>query len=158
MKSNLADEVFSKVYGISITEMGIPEKNAATEEETEIKNEVIALMPFIKESLLNNRLVTYSDGKRLSDFIDMASVQFLPDYKEYKKSVVFCRAVAFQGHNPATVERVLFSMNPFLIMNYGVAVSRNVEPLLGGFENLSKDKNKRRMCTARFYLAEEGVI
>lgn len=155
MESNLADEVFSKIYGISIKEMGIPEKNAATEEESEIKNEVIALMPFVKESLLNNRLVTYADGKRLSDFIDMDSVQFLPDYKEHKKSVVFCRSVAFKGHVPSVIEKVIFSMNPYLIMNYGVAVSRNIEPLLGGFENLPKNKNKRRMCTVRFYLAEE---
>jgi len=148
---NLADEVFSKIYGFNIKEQTASQKSGVAQD---IENIVLALIPFIKESLLRNYLVLTVDGKRLSDIIDIQSIQFLPEYKNFDKSVVLCRAIAFNGYRPKTIEKTLFDMNPYLIMNHGIAISKNTEPLLGGFENLSKYKNRRRMCTVRFYLTD----
>ena len=158
----LADEVFGKMYGFDIKHQSFDnfEDHCHTSQKPDdvqdIENTVLELVPFIKESLLRNYLVLTVDGKRLSDIIDLSSIQFLPEYKNFDKSVVICRAIAFKNYRPKTVGKTLFDMNPFLMLNYGIAISKNTEPLLGGFENLAKYKNRRRMCTIRFYLVNRG--
>lgn len=156
--ASLADEVFSKTLGFSLKgQVPISSEKDIPDDVLGIQSIVNDLIPFIKESLLKNYLVLSINGKKLSDIINIKAVQFLPEYKSFEKSVVICRAIAFNNYNPIIVEKALFTMNPYLIMNHGIAVSRNTEPLLGGFENLSKYKNKRRMCTIRFYLANKDM-
>lgn len=152
---NLADEIFSKMFGGNFE---VPAKQVSfgksVYKTSDIEQAIKDIIPFVKESLLQNKLVTELNGKRLSDFIALEAVQFLPEYKDHQKTFVICRSSAFKFY-PVHVEEVVFRMNPFLIMNYGVAALRNTEPLAGGFVGISKLKNKQGPRTLRFCLSGE---
>lgn len=153
---NLADEIFSKMFGGNFE---IPAKQMSfgknVYKNSDIENVIKDIIPFVKESLLQNKLITEINGKKLSDFIALETVQFLPEYKNHQKTFVICRSSAFKFY-PVHVEEVVFRMNPFLIMNYGIAVLKNTEPLTGGFAGISKLKNKQSPRTIRFCLSGES--
>ena len=114
--ASLADEVFSKTLGFSLKgQVPISSEKDIPDDVLGIQSIVNDLIPFIKESLLKNYLVLSINGKKLSDIINIKAVQFLPEYKSFEKSVVICRAIAFNNYNPIVVEKALFTMNPYLI-------------------------------------------
>lgn len=132
-----------------------------TTEATEIESIMRALAPFIKASLEQNKMVTQlDDGNKLTDIIQIeGAVQFMPEYKEFKKYIALCRPLVFYEPNSgkpyphSTVERGIYDCAPWLISEYGLAINPNMEPLPGGF---CKIAGRYRMApTARFCLAAD---
>lgn len=183
-ESDLADEVFSKLYGFdgNYNRVGIPfqedkdliaqfkhelftrqdiaevplhqfPKTAAynrcfslprTTEATEIESIMRALAPFIKESLLNNKLVPEVNGHTITDIIQhIGAIQFMPAFREHAKFVALCRPLVFyeMGTNKpfphSTVERSLLECDNWLKTDFGLTVIPDMEALPGGFTNIS---------------------
>ncbi|MBD5398497.1 hypothetical protein HDR60_03250 [bacterium] len=201
-ESSLADEVFSKLYGLDAeyNKVGVPfqedkdliaqfkhelftrqdiadvplrnfPKTAAynrcftlprTSEATEIESILRALAPFIKASLEQNTLVTEMPDGKVSDVIQIVdAMQFMPEYKEYKKFVALCRPLVFyemgtgKPYAHSTVERGIYDCAPWLLAEFGIAINPNMEPLPGGFNKIA---GRYRMApTARFCLANDVV-
>ena len=131
-----------------------------TTEATEIESIMRALAPFIKASLEQNKLVTQIDDQKLSDVVALeAAIQFMPEYKEYKKFVALCRPLIFNDANSnkpyahSTVERGIYDCAPWLLTEYGIAINPNMEPLPGGFSKIAG--RYRAAPTARFCLADD---
>ena len=202
-ESNLADEVFSKLYGYdaNFNKVGVPfqedkeliaqfkhelfvndeianvplrqfPKTAAykrcftlprTTEATEIESILRALAPFIKASLEQNKLIeVLEDGTKLSDIIQITSaIQFMPEYKEYKKFVALCRPLVFyemgtgKPYPHSTVERGIYDCAPWLLSDFGIAINPNMEPLPGGFTKIAG--RYKAAPTARFCLATDNI-
>lgn len=200
--SELADEVFSKLYGYDANNnrTGVPfvedkdtiaqfkhelftrediakvplrnfPKTAAynkcfsiprTTESTEIESIMRALAPFIKASLEQNKVVDMLESAKLSDIIQFpGALQFMPEYKEYKKFVALCRPLVFyemgsgRSYAHATVERGIYDCAPWLLKEYGIAINPNMEALPGGFTNIA---GRYKMApTARFCLAQDAT-
>lgn len=132
-----------------------------TSEATEIESIMRALAPFIKATLESNKLITLvDDTNRLSDIIQIEdAVQFMPEYKDFKKYVALCRPLVFYEPNTgkpyphSTVERGILDCAPWLLTEYGIAISPSMEPLPGGFTKIA---GRYRMApTARFCLASD---
>lgn len=135
-----------------------------TTEATEIESILRALAPFIKATLEQNKLVSVVEDRRLNEVIQVESaMQFMPEYKEYKKYVALCRPLVFyeagsgKPYPHSTVERGILDCAPWLLTEYGIAINPNMEPLPGGFTNIA---GRYRMApTARFCLAtDKGSI
>lgn len=201
-ESELADEVFSKLYGYDANNnrTGVPfvedkdtiaqfkhelftrediakvplrnfPKTAAynkcfsiprTTESTEIESIMRALAPFIKASLEQDKVVDTLESAKLSDIIQFpGALQFMPEYKEYKKFVALCRPLVFyemgsgRSYAHATVERGIYDCAPWLLKEYGIAINPNMEALPGGFTNIA---GRYKMApTARFCLAQDAT-
>jgi len=132
-----------------------------TTEATEIESILRALAPFIKASLEQNMLVTeLPDVGKITDVIQIAeAIQFMPEYKEYKKFVALCRPLVFyemgsgKPYAHSTVERGVYDCAPWLLTEFGIAINPNMEPLPGGFNKIA---GRYRMSpTARFCLADD---
>ena len=198
--SELADEVFSKLYGYdaNYNKVGTPfqddkeliaqfkhelfinqdiakvplrnfPKTAAykrcfsiprTSEQIEIESIMRSLAPFIKASLEQDKLVDQVGDLKLSDIIQYtAAIQFMPQYKEWKKFVAICRPLVFcemssaKPYAHSTVERGIYDCAPWLLTEYGITIDPNMEPLAGGFTKIA---GRYRMApTARFVLAAD---
>ena len=199
--SELADEVFTKLYGydanyqkvgkpfvedkeliaqfkhelftradIAAVELRNFPKTAAyrrcftlprTSEATEIESIMRALAPFIKASLIEHRFVdSLEDGSAITDIIHTAgAVQYIPAFKEHAAFVALCRPLVFyemQTMKPFThsvVERSIYDCGPWLIADFGIAIIADMEPLLGGFTNVSG--RYRTAAAAKFCLVED---
>ena len=132
-----------------------------TTEATEIESIMRALAPFIKASLEQDKLVTeLPDQGKLSDVIQFEhAVQFMPEYKEYKKFIALCRPLVFyemgsgKPYAHSTVERGILDCAPWLLTEYGIAINPNMEPIPGGFDKIA---GRYKMApTARFCLASD---
>lgn len=131
-----------------------------TTEATEIESILRALAPFIKATLEQNKLVSVVEDRKLNEVIQVESaMQFMPEYKEYKKYVALCRPLVFyeagsgKPYPHSTVERGILDCAPWLLTEYGIAINPNMEPLPGGFTNIA---GRYRMApTARFCLATD---
>ena len=131
-----------------------------TTEATEIESILRALAPFIKATLEQNKLVSVVEDRKLNEVIQIeAAVQFMPEYKAYKKYVALCRPLVFyeagsgKPYPHSTVERGILDCAPWLLTEYGIAINPNMEPLPGGFTNIA---GRYRMSpTARFCLATD---
>ena len=131
-----------------------------TTEATEIESILRALAPFIKATLEQNKLVSVIEDRKLNEVIQIeAAMQFMPEYKEYKKYVALCRPLVFyeagsgKPYPHSTVERGILDCAPWLLTEYGIAINPNMEPLPGGFTNIA---GRYRMApTARFCLAAD---
>ena len=131
-----------------------------TTEATEIESILRALAPFIKATLEQNKLVSVVEDRKLNEVIQIeTAVQFMPEYKEYKKYVALCRPLVFyeagsgKPYPHSTVERGILDCAPWLLTEYGIAINPNMEPLPGGFTNIA---GRYRMApTARFCLATD---
>ena len=197
-ESQLADEVFTKLYGFdaNFNKAGTPfqedkdliaqfkhelftneelakvplrnfPKTAAynrcfsmprTTEATEIETILRALAPFIKASLEQDKLVEVVDTLKLSDIIEVTNaMQFMPEYKNYKKYVALCRPLIFcdattrKPYAHATVERGILDCGPWLLAEYGIKIEACTDPIPGGFERIAG--RYRMAMTARFSLA-----
>lgn len=199
-ESELADEVFSKLYGYDdeYNKIGTPfqedkdliaqfkhelftneeiakvslrnfPKTAAynrcftlprTTEATEIESIMRALAPFIRASLEQNKLITEIEDNKISDILQFEhAIQFMPEYKDWKKYIALCRPLVFyemgsgKPYAHSTVERGIYDCAPWLIKDFGIAIDPNMEPLPGGF---SKIAGRYRVApTARFVLATD---
>ena len=199
--SELADEVFTKLYGcdanyqkvgkpfvedkeliaqfkhelftradIAAVELRNFPKTAAykrcftlprTTEATEIESILRALAPFIKETLLQKKLITeLEDGSKLLDVIQYTgAVQYMPAFKEHAAFVALCRPLVFyemQTMRPYThsvVERSIYDCGPWLIAEFGLAVISDMDPLLGGFTQVAG--RYRTAPAAKFCLLED---
>ena len=199
-ESDLADEVFSRLYGYDAeyNKVGIPfqedkdliaqfkhelftredianvplrnfPKTAAynrcftlprTTEATEIEAVMRALAPLIKASLEQNKLVTELGNIKLTEIIQITgAMQFMPEYKEYKKYVALCRPLVFYEMNSgkpyphSTVERGIYDCAPWLLKDYGLAINPDMDPLPGGFTNVAG--RYKVAPAARFCLADD---
>lgn len=131
-----------------------------TTEATEIESILRALAPFIKATLEQNKLVSVVEDRKLNEVIQVENaMQFMPEYKEYKKYVALCRPLVFyeagsgKPYPHSTVERGILDCAPWLLTEYGIAINPNMEPLPGGFTNIA---GRYRMApTARFCLATD---
>lgn len=199
--SELADEVFTKLYGcdanyqkvgkpfvedkeliaqfkhelftradIAAVELRNFPKTAAykrcftlprTTEATEIESILRALAPFIKETLLQKKLITeLEDGSKLLDVIQYTgAIQYMPAFKEHAAFVALCRPLVFyemQTMRPYThsvVERSIYDCGPWLITEFGLAVISDMDPLLGGFTQVAG--RYRTAPAAKFCLLED---
>ena len=131
-----------------------------TTEATEIESILRALAPFIKATLEQNKLVSVVEDRKLNEVIQVENaMQFMPEYKEYKKYVALCRPLVFyeagsgKPYPHSTVERGILDCAPWLLTEYGIAINPNMEPLPGGFTSIA---GRYRMApTARFCLATD---
>ena len=131
-----------------------------TTEATEIESILRALAPFIKATLEQNKLISVIEDRKLNEVIQIENaMQFMPEYKEYKKYVALCRPLVFyetgsgKPYPHSTVERGILDCAPWLLTEYGIAINPNMEPLPGGFTNIA---GRYRMApTARFCLATD---
>lgn len=129
-----------------------------TTEATEIETILRALAPFIKASLEQDKLIEVVDTLKLSDIIEVTNaVQFMPEYKNYKKYVALCRPLIFcdattrKPYAHATVERGVLDCGPWLLSEYGIKIESCTDPIPGGFERIAG--RYRMAMTARFTLA-----
>ena len=129
-----------------------------TTEATEIETILRALAPFIKASLEQDKLVEVVDTLKLSDIIEVTNaMQFMPEYKNYKKYVALCRPLIFcdattrKPYAHATVERGILDCGPWLLSDYGIKIEACTDPIPGGFERIAG--RYRMAMTARFTLA-----
>lgn len=135
-----------------------------TSEATEIESIMRAIAPFIKASLEQNKIIEeLDDGSKLSDVIQItAAVQYMPEYKDFKKYVALCRPLVFyemgsgRPYPHSTVERGLLDCVPWLLSDFKLVLNPSSEPLPGGF---AKVAGRYRMASAaRFCLAlDEGT-
>jgi len=132
-----------------------------TTEATEIESILRSLAPFIKASLEQNKIVQeIPDYGKLSDVVTIpAAIQFMPAYKDIKKFIAICRPYVFNDsttgkpYSHSTVERGINDCGPWLLDEYGIMLIPNMEPLPGGFTNIS---GRYKMApTARFSLADD---
>lgn len=129
-----------------------------TTEATEIETILRALAPFIKASLEQDKLVDAVDTLKLGDIIEVTNaMQFMPEYKNYKKYVALCRPLIFcdattrKPYAHATVERGILDCGPWLLSEYGIKIEACTDPIPGGFERIAG--RYRMAMTARFSLA-----
>ena len=129
-----------------------------TTEATEIETILRALAPFIKASLEQDKLVEVVDTLKLGDIIEVTNaMQFMPEYKNYKKYVALCRPLIFcdattrKPYAHATVERGILDCGPWLLADYGIKIESCTDPIPGGFERIAG--RYRMAMTARFTLA-----
>ena len=129
-----------------------------TTEATEIETILRALAPFIKASLEQDKLVEVVDTLKLGDIIEVTNaMQFMPEYKNYKKYVALCRPLIFcdattrKPYAHATVERGILDCGPWLLADYGIKIEACTDPIPGGFERIAG--RYRMAMTARFSLA-----
>lgn len=129
-----------------------------TTEATEIESIMRALAPFIRISLEQNKLVTQVGTMSLTDIVPVeAAMQFMPEYKDFKKYVALCRPLIFCEANTnkpyphSVVERGIFDCSGWLMTEFGLVVDPNTEPIPGGF--LAIAGRYRMAPTARFCLA-----
>lgn len=129
-----------------------------TTEATEIETILRALAPFIKASLEQDKLVDTVDTLKLGDIIEVTNaVQYMPEYKNYKKYVALCRPLIFcdattrKPYAHATVERGILDCGPWLLSEYGIKIEACTDPIPGGFERIVG--RYRMAMTARFTLA-----
>ena len=131
-----------------------------TSEQTEIESILRALAPFIKASLEQDTLVSQIEEARLTDIIQVeGAIQFMPEYKNYKKYIALCRPLVFyemgsgRPYPHSTVERGIIDCSPWLLTDYGIAVMPDMEPLPGGFNKVAG--RYKTAPTARFCLAND---
>ena len=129
-----------------------------TTEATEIETILRALAPFIKASLEQDKLVETVDTLKLGDIIEVTNaMQFMPEYKNYKKYVALCRPLIFcdattrKPYAHATVERGILDCGPWLLSEYDIKIEACTDPIPGGFERIAG--RYRMAMTARFSLA-----
>lgn len=193
--SDLADEVFTKLYGYdaNYNSVGVPfvedkelvaqfkhelftrediakvslrdfPKTAAykrcftlprTTEATEIESILRAIMPFVKASLEQKKLVTIIDELNLSTIINNeGAMQYMPDYKQYSAYIALCRPLVFyelgslKPYNHSTVERALYDAEPWLESEFGIELIHDTEPVPGGFTKVPG--RYRSAASARF--------
>lgn len=114
-----------------------------TTEATEIDAILKSLAPFLKESLLQKKLVTEIDDMKLSDVIQYTdAIQYMPAFKDIKAHVALCRPLVFyemgtmKPYTHSTVERMLIDADIWMREEFGLKIMSDMTPLLGGFSKI----------------------
>jgi hypothetical protein len=140
-----------------------------TSEAVEIEAILRSIAPFIRESLVQSKLVTsipdpYDAEKviTLSSIINFtAALQYIPAFNNNPALLAVCRALVFYDMNTgkpfshAVIERSLMDASTWLLVDFGLVVLPITTSLPGGFMHV-----QGRFKTAqasRFALAEEAV-
>lgn len=199
-ESELADEVFTKLYGFdaNFNKKGTPfvddkelieqfkhelfsradiaavplrnfPKTAAykrcftlprTNEATEIESIMRSLAPFIRESLLQGKLVEEYGDRQLTDIIQHPhALQYMPAYMDFVAYIAICRPLVFYEMGTmkpmahSTVERGIYDCAPWLREEFGLTIVPDMDPLPGGFTHVAG--RYASAATARFCLTEE---
>lgn len=131
-----------------------------TSEASEIESIMRALAPFIKESLLQNKVVLELEDEKLSNIINFTgAVQYIPAFKEHAKFIALCRPLVFyeastqRPYAHSTTERGIYDCGPWLLADYGISIIPDMDPLLGGFTNVQG--RYRTAPAAKFCLVED---
>lgn len=132
-----------------------------TSDATEIESIMRALAPFIKATLEKKELVQeLNDGTAITDVIQyIGAFQYMPEFMEHAAFVALCRPLVFyemgsmKPYPHSTVERSIYDCAPWLLSDYGISVIDDMEPLPGGFTNVSG--RYRTATAAKFCLAED---
>ncbi len=131
-----------------------------TTENTEIDMILRNLAPFIKQSLLDKKVVVQVDALQLANFISTpAAFQYMPAFQGFPSYLAICRPLIFYDQqtnkpfNHATVERGILDCAPWLLAEYGIRVLPSQLPLPGGFMNVTS--RYRAAPAARFALVDE---
>ena len=199
-ESELADEVFTKLYGYdgNYNKKGTPfvddrelieqfkhelfsradiaavplrnfPKTAAykrcftlprTNEATEIESIMRSLAPFIRESLIQGKLVEEYGDRQLTEIIQHPhALQYMPAYKDFVAYIAICRPLVFYEMGTmkpmahSTVERGIYDCAPWLREEFGLTVIPDMDPLPGGFTHVAGRYSTA--ATARFCLTDE---
>lgn len=199
-ESELADEVFTKLYGFdaNFNKKGTPfvddkelieqfkhelfsradiaavplrnfPKTAAykrcftlprTNEATEIESIMRSLAPFIRESLIQGKLVEEYGDRQLTDIIQHPhALQYMPAYMDFVAYIAICRPLVFYEMGTmkpmahSTVERGIYDCAPWLREEFGLTIVPDMDPLPGGFTHVAG--RYASAATARFCLTEE---
>jgi hypothetical protein len=136
-----------------------------TNEAVEIESIVKSLVPFIKASLLEKKLVTTvqlndTTVLRLADFVgSIGSLYYVAAAFGQIAHIAVCRPVVFydgasgKPFQHSVVERALISCKPWLVSEYGITVMSATTPIIGGFPGV---KGRHAMGpVARFALADD---
>lgn len=135
-----------------------------TTEQTEIESILRAIAPFIKEALLRRSYVKEIKAED-GDTLLLSNVITTPlalAYASIEGVVALCRPLVFYNNqkgepfNHATVERILLSCKPWLLVEFGLELLPVTAPLANGFPGI---QGRHRMApTARFRLYKETDI
>jgi len=133
-----------------------------TTDATEIEAILRALAPFIKASLVEERLVSVIDDSNIEDIIfNVDAFAFFPGYKQMHKFVGLCRPLVFyetgnmKPYAHSVVERTIYDCASWLRNDYGLKVVPDTEPLRGGFPGV---KGRYKMApVARFVLVDDNT-
>ena len=132
-----------------------------TSEAAEIEAILRSLAPFIRQTLLDKKVVMeIEDIGKLSDVINVTgALQYIPAFSNYAAFVAICRPLVFcelqsmKSFAHSTVERTLYDSKPWLIQEFGLALIPDMEPLLGGFTTVAG--RYRTASAAKFCLLED---
>lgn len=132
-----------------------------TTEATEIESILRALAPFIKESLVQKKIVNkLADGSVLSDIIaHTGAFQYMPAFNDTAAFVALCRPLVFyelQSSKPyahSVVERSIYDCGMWLLQEYGIYIIQDMDPLPGGFIDVAG--RYRAAAAAKFCLADD---
>jgi hypothetical protein len=204
--SALAEEVFTKLYGINDLKetVGIPftdnlqaieqlkfdlatredirnkklnimPKTAGlrrlhdmprTTEAVDIESILRSIVPFIRASLLEGKLVTQIEVDdqviSIANYIQIpTAINYMPAINNMPAMVILCRPVVFYDTSSgrvfphATTERVLYDCARWLRQDFGLDILPNMFPLPGGFKGM---QNKYAYApVARIVLATDNV-
>jgi hypothetical protein len=139
-----------------------------TSEAVEIEAILRSLAPFIRASLIENKIVSsipdiYDPEKviSLSTIISaVAALQYVPEYGGNPSMVALCRPLVFYDMNTgkpfahAVVERSLMDASSWLIPDFGLVVLPLSTPLSGGFMHVQG--RFRSSAASRFALVEDA--
>jgi hypothetical protein len=137
-----------------------------TSENTEIDGMLRTLAPFIKQSLIEKKVITEikpagsEEVLSLSQFItSVSALQYVPSLNGDPPYLALCRPLVFYDQqtarpfNHATVERGIIDCSAWLLSEFGLRVLPNQLPIPGGFMNIMS--RYRNAPAARFTLAED---
>lgn len=135
-----------------------------TTENTEIESIVRSIAPFIRAMLEEKKQVTeltLDDGDTVSLSSIIPTINAI-QYSAALNCVIVCRPIVFSdtfaNHKPfqhAVVERTLYDMESYFIMEHGIRLMPDMSPVPGGFYGI-QGKN-RNAPAARFCLIEDYV-
>ena len=131
-----------------------------TSDAAEIESIMRAIAPFIKATLIQKTEVQSLDDQNLDDIIQhTGALQYMPAFKEHSAFVALCRPLVFYEMGTmkplahSVVERGIYDCAPWLLEEYGLVIIPDMDPLLGGFNNV---KGRWRTApAAKFCLVED---
>lgn len=131
-----------------------------TTDATEIEGILKSLAPFIKESLVNSKIVDEVNGSKLSDIIvHTGAMQLVPAFMDQVKFVALCRPLVFyemgtmKPYAHSMVERAIYECSNWLREEYGIIVMPNMDALIGGFTSVAG--RYKTAPAAKFCLLED---
>jgi hypothetical protein len=138
-----------------------------TSENTEIDAILRSLAPFIRASLLENKMISQvideQTGQTLSltNFVQTpGALQYIPEAARKPAMVAICRPIIFydiQTNKPfqhSVVEKCIYDCSTWLSTDFGLTVVPDMSPLHGGFSQIQG--RYRTAVAARFILKEDS--